>query len=189
MAIAPLHLRVHLGVDSAGLKGALEALPELVGAGVDQVVRKVDRGVLGSGLHGGIPELHLRAALDDLGHTVADLSAELVEGVELRRGLGEVVVELGQFLLAHFADLHVEDRRLARQVLGAVVLGEADVEVGLLAGALADESFFELGQKALGAELHGHVRAGSALERFAVNGALVVDDDHVAVGGGRARPG
>ena len=94
----------------------------------------------GSRLHGGVAELHVRAALEDLGHAVADLPAELIERVELGSGLGEVVVELGQLLLADLADLDLEDRGLAREVLGAVVVGEGDVEVGFSSPALLPTS-------------------------------------------------
>ena len=54
--------------------------------------------------------------------------AKLVERVELRRLGGEVVVELGQVLLAHLLDRDREDRGLAGELLGLVIVGEGDLD-------------------------------------------------------------
>ena len=104
-------------------------------------------------------------------------------GVELGGLEREVVVELGQSLLAHLAHLDLELRVLAGEVLGAVLLGEGDLDLALVAGAGAGEAFLEALDEASRAELDELVAALAALEELAVDRALVVHQDEVALAG------
>ena len=63
-----------------------------------------------------------------------DVLAQLVERLELGRLGGEVVVEVGQVLLAHLLDRERELRRLAGQVGGLMIVGEGDLDRALVAG-------------------------------------------------------
>ncbi len=81
--------------------------------------RRIDGGV-----DGGDPEVLLGALVDRFADALGDVGAQLVEGVELGGLGGEVVVELGQDLFPHLLDLDGEDRVLAGELLGLVVLGE-----------------------------------------------------------------
>ena len=76
----------------------------------------------------------------------------------------------------------------AGEVLGAVVVGERHVDRALLARARADELLLEARDQAAAAELDELVVALAALERLAVDRALVVDHDEVAARPPRARP-
>ena len=68
-----------------------------------------------------------------LGEALADVLAQLVERVEAGLG-GEVVVELGQLLGLDLLDRDGELGLLAGELLGAVVVGEGDLDRALLAG-------------------------------------------------------
>ncbi len=78
----------------------------------------------------------------------------------------------------------VEDRVLAGQLLGLVVLGEGDLDLALVAGAGAGELLLEALDQLAAAELEQVVAGLAALEGLAVEQALEVDQQHVAVGGG-----
>ena len=68
----------------------------------------------------------------------------------------EVVVELGQDLLAKLLEVDREVGRLAGQARLAVVLGEGDVELGRVAGLEPDEVRLEARDQALLAEDQRH---------------------------------
>ena len=70
------------------------------------------------------------------------------------------------------------------QLLGAVVVGEGDLDRALVAGARALELVLEAGHEAAGAELDHLVAALAAGERLAVERAEEVHHHEVAAGGG-----
>ena len=78
----------------------------------------------------------------------------------------------------------VEDRVLAGELLGLVVVGEGDLDLALLAGFGAGQLLLEALDQAAAAELEQVVGGGAALERLAVEQALEVDQQRVALGGG-----
>src|SRR5207244_3893467 len=90
----------------------------------------------------------------------------------------------GEQLRLDVLDRGGELRVLPRQVLGAVVLGERHVERALLPRARAEQLLLEAGDEPARAEFDHLVAALAALERLAVQGAFVVDDDEVALLGG-----
>ena len=86
-------------------------------------------------------------------------------------------------------DGHREGRLLAGEVLGAVALGEGDLDLRLVAGLHADELLLEAGDEAARAEHQREVLGGAALEGLAVDLAVEVDHHLVAVGSAlRPRP-
>ena len=114
---------------------------------------------------------------------LADVGAQLLEGVELGGVGGELVVELGQDFLPHLFHLDREDRVFAGQVLGLVVLGEGDLDLDLVAGLGAGQLLLEALDQRARAELQQVVLGLAALEGAAVERALEVDQQRVALGG------
>ena len=139
-------------------------------------------------LDGGVdrrdPEVLLDPLADRLAEALLDVGAQLLEGVELGGFGGEVVVELGQDLFAHLLDLDREDRVFAGELLGLVVVGEGHLDLALVAGLGADQLLLEALDQAAAAELEQVVGGGAALEGLAVEQALEVDQQRVALGGG-----
>ena len=129
-------------------------------------------------------ELALDVVLLVLLQARGDVLAQLGERVEAGRVGGEVVVELGQALDLDLADGDVEGRGLAGQLLGAVLVGEGDLDQALVAGPGADELLLEAGDQPARAELEQLVAALAAVERHAVELAEVVHHDVVAELGG-----
>ena len=78
-------------------------------------------------------------------------------------------------------DLALEGRGLAGQLLGVVVLGERNLDGLLVAGLRADELILEAGDERAGAEVEVVLLRLAALKRLAVDKALEVDGDGVAV--------
>ena len=91
--------------------------------------------------------------VDGLGEALGDVGAQLLEGVELGGLGGEIVVELGQDLLPHLLDLDREDRVFAGELLGLVVVGEADLDLARLAAAGAGQLLLEALDQLAAAEL------------------------------------
>ena len=135
------------------------------------------------GVDRGLAELGLDVARLRLGEALADVVAQLVERVEARLG-GELVVEAGQLLGLDLLDRDRELGLLAREVLGAVVLGELDLDRALVAGGRALELLLEAGDEPARAELDHLVAALAAAERLAAERAEEVHDHEVAGGGG-----
>ena len=77
-------------------------------------------------------------------------------------------------------DLHLEHHCLAGQVL-VIVLRECDVQVLLIAGLHADKLLLKAGHKGVGTQLQAEILALAALKRLALQEALEVDDDRVAL--------
>ena len=132
--------------------------------------------------------------VDDL---VGELVARLVEGVALeplldpgpeRRQVlevthrsGEVVVGVGQHLLAQLPQLDLEVGHLAGERRLRVVVGERDVEPLRVADRQPDEVVLEARDQAVLADDQRHPLGRPALERDAVAGALELDDRVVAL--------
>ena len=161
---APGDLQVHLLRDALVRERVEHLVPQLARARLDQRVGDVDRRAGHGGVEHRLAELGLDTALLALGEPLADVVAQLVERVEAGLG-GEVVVELGQLLRLDLLDRDGELGLLAGQLLGAVVVGERDVDGALVAGGRARELLLEAGDEPAGAELDHLVAALAAGER------------------------
>ena len=95
--------------------------------------------------------------------------------------LGERVVDPGLVRGADFLDRDGEARRPALQLLVRIVLGEVDLDGLGAAGHRAEEPFLEARDELPGAEPEDEVGGGAALEGLAVDTALEIDRDLVAV--------
>ena len=137
---------------------------------LDLLQQRLEDGVAGGG---GL--LEALAAAEPLAHVVG----QLVDGVELRGQLGELVVELGELLLLHLGDGDRDLDVLADQV-AAHELGGEDL---LVAGGHADQRLVETVEHAAATDLVGHAGDLGALDDLAVLGGLEVDHHEVAVGG------
>ncbi len=156
------------------------ALPHVVGAGVNELLGQVDRRVCRCGVDGGGAKVIVGALLERGADAVADLVAQLLERVELRRICGEIVVEIGELLLPHLLDRDREGRHLAGEPLGAVIVGKVHLDGHLVPRGGAGERLVELRQEGLGAQLDRQVGGLRALERLPVHRARVVDHEDVA---------
>ena len=112
---------------------------------------------------------------------LADGVLQFVEGVVLADVLGKVVIQLRQLLVLDLMQLDLEGGVLAGQFLSLVLLGELDVDVELLAGLVADDLLLKAGDEGAGAQHQRVVLSLAALESNAVNEALEVDVNGVAV--------
>ena len=110
-----------------------------------------------------------------------DVRAERLEVGEVAEAPDEVVVEVGQDLLAELLELDREMGVLAGQARLAVVVRERDVELGRAADLEADEVRLEARDQAFLAEDQRHPLRGAALERLAVARPDERDDRVVAV--------
>ena len=122
-----------------------------------------------SGVERGLAEALGDLSLEDLAYPALDLLAELGNGVELGGLGGEVVVELGQLLLAHLAHPDLELGGLARHLLAGVVVGEVHGRLTLIARGGPLERLLQLRQHPARAELQQVVLGLAALERLAVD--------------------
>ncbi len=103
------------------------------------------------------------------------------ERVELADRGRELVVELRQHPLLHVLHGDVERGRLAGDARVLVIRGQRQIDVALVARLHADQALLELGRQPAGAELDAVVGAGAVVERLAVDRALEVDDEEVAL--------
>ena len=99
----------------------------------------------------------------------------------IAEGFAEGVVDFRQAALLDLAHDRLEARGLAREVPGLVVVGEAQVELALLAGRRAAHALLEVRQQAARAEDDHEVLALAAFEGLAVDASLEIDRDAVAV--------
>ena len=113
-----------------------------------------------------------------LRHLLAQVGAQLVDGVELRGQLGELVV--GRRQLALLDAVH-RDGHLGL-LAGVLAADEGGGEGGGLTGAQAADRLVEALEHGAGAHLVGG--AGDRVDLLAVHGGLEVDGDEVVVGGG-----
>ena len=118
-----------------------------------------------------------RVALEAL----LDVRPQRVEVGEVAERPDEVLVELGQDLLAQLPQLDREMGRLAGQLGLRVVVREGDVELGRAADLEPDEVGLEARDQALLAEDERHPLGRAALERLAVAGPDEGDHRVVAV--------
>src|SRR4029079_9535321 len=100
---------------------ALQPLPHLVSSGVDELFGEVDARRVGRRVDGGVAKVAVGPGLECGGDPTTDLLSELLDGVELGGVGDEVVVELGEPLLANLLDGDLEAPQLSRQVLWPVV--------------------------------------------------------------------
>ena len=115
---------------------------------------------------------------------VLDLDPQRGHVGEVAHRLGEVVVEVGQELLAELLEVDREVGRLAGQRRLAVVIGEDDVELGGAADLEPDEIGLEARDEPLLAEDQRHPLRRATLEGHAVAGADEADHGVVAGLGG-----
>ena len=110
----------------------------------------------------------------------------LVQGVKLADVLGELVVHSGQLLGLDFMELNLKHGGLALELLGVVVLGEGDVHVELVAHAVAHHLVLKAGDELAGAQGQLVVVGLAAAKLLAVQVAVEIDGDDVAVLSGAA---
>jgi hypothetical protein len=115
----------------------------------------------------------------DLAEPLAQVALELVQGVELARQLGELVVDLGELLVLDRVDL---DRHLSVPA-GEVAAHELGGEGGVGAGDQADQDLVETREQLLAADLVRDVGRGAAGHLLAVDRRAQVELDVVTLGG------
>ena len=113
--------------------------------------------------------------------TLTDRVLQLVQSVVLADVLGEIVIQLGQFLVLDLVQLDLEGGILASQLLSLVLLGELDVDVELLAGSVANDLLLEAGDEGTAAQHQRVVLSLAAVESNAIDKALEVDIHSVTV--------
>ena len=121
------------------------------------------------------------AAVQRAADFLADVAAELLQGVELGGVGGEVVVELRQDFLPHLLHLHFEDGVLAGQFRLLVLVGEGDLDLDLVARRGADQLVLEVVDQLARAERQQVVVGLAALEGLVVDEALEVHQHRVAL--------
>ena len=125
--------------------------------------------------------LHALAA----GDAVEEVGAQLLDGVELRGHLGELVVELGQVPLLDVGDRDGDLDVLALELAADQLAGEG----GRAAGLEADDGLVEAVEDLALADRVGHALGLGALDGLAVGvGGGEVDGERVAVLDGDDRP-
>ena len=112
------------------------------------LVGQVHLGVRHRCVDGGLAELLFDHTLLRLPELRLHVRAQLVQAVEAAGLDRELVVELRQALLLDLLDGDREDGGLPRHLVGAVVLGEGDLDVALVARARAGELLLEAGDEA-----------------------------------------
>ena len=98
-----------------------------------------------------LPELGVRSFSHHAGEFLPDVGSKLLDGVELRRGLGELVVGGGKTLGLHLLDQHPE-RHLLAGLIGEA-LRQGRVELKDLSLALPLELLVQLRHELLGPHL------------------------------------
>ena len=152
-----------------------------MGPGVDQLVWQLDLSGIGGRLEDRLLELPLDRVLIGLTEPLGDVVAQLGERVEAASLEGELVVEVGQALLAHLLDRRLEGRLLAGQLLGPVLVREVDFQLAVLARRRPEQLVLEARDEPARAELDRLAAALAALERLVVEEAGVVEHHEVAV--------
>ena len=144
--------------------------PTSRGPRVDELVGHLDLGVRDGGVERGLAELGLDRALLGLARAARGCRRAARRACRSRRPRrrSRRRARAGRLRL-DLLDRDGELGLLAGEVLGAVVVGEGDVDRALLAGAGALELLLEAGHEPAGAELDQLVAALAALERLAVD--------------------
>src|SRR5690606_30032712 len=115
-------------------------------------------------------------------HAAAHFLAQAVDaGITQTEGAREFVIDRRQHLLLDRLHGEVELRLLARQLPGAVVIGELHRRGLVLALRHADERILEVGDGAAGADHHGHAGAAAALEFLAIDAADEINQHTVVL--------
>ena len=110
---------------------------------------------------------HLRLQLLHDLEPLADVGAQLVDGVELARFVDPLVGEVGQHLVLRFLHEHAERRLFAGAV--AEAFGQRRGELEDRAGTRAVELLVELGHDHVGADAVQEVGGGEPLDGLAAD--------------------
>ena len=163
---------------------ALDALPALLGPGVDYLLGDLDR----RGVRGGIDRRHPEVLLDSLlcgpGELLGDVGAQFRDGVELGGLGGKLVVGIRKDLLPDLLHGDREARILAGKLLDPVVLREGHLDLVLAAGLGAGELLLEPLDELPASELEQLIVPLAPFEQLAVDRAREIDQQHIAVGAG-----
>ena len=114
---------------------------------------------------------------------LAHLFPECFHGIHLAHFLGKIAVQGGQLADADIDQLDLEDNGLSGQVLDVIAYREGDVDLEFLAALVAQNAVLKAGDHPAAAQLQGLVLCGTALEGLAVQQALVIDVNDVALNG------
>ncbi len=117
-------------------------------------------------------------------HLLLHLRSQLGEAFEAD-GLAQLVVDHGRQKLPDLLHIDLEDRFLAGEVLGRVILGKGDPHGAVLPGRGADQLLLETGDQTALAECDLAVFAAGAGDLLVAGPSFKVDDQDVA-GRGRA---
>ena len=153
----------------------------LVDEDVRQLERRVRDGVLDDAVGEPVPRPVEGVALE----ARLDVRPQGIDVGEVTERADEVGVEVGQDLLAQLAELDREMRLCPGHLLGRVVVGEGDVELGRTADLEPFEIRLEARDEALLAEDERHPLGRPTLERRAV-ARSGERDDRVVAGPGAA---
>src|SRR5690606_30540061 len=154
------------------------ALEVVVHLGLDDLLGKLEVGGVGEQLEELLTGLHGLVVDLDAAGLLAQVLAQLLEGVELGGELSEVVISLGQLAGLHCGHLDGDLRVLT----GVLASGERTLVRGLLASAEANENVVETLEHVAGAHLVGGALHG--VDVVAVNGSGKVKRHEVALSGG-----
>ncbi|MNC27903.1 hypothetical protein D3C75_760920 [compost metagenome] len=116
-----------------------------------------------------------------VGNALRDVLLVFVQRIELADILGELIVQSRQILAFDVMQLDLEYNRLALQLFGLIVLREGYVDILLFVLSQSNQLLFEAGDKAAGTDLQGVLLGFAAVERYAVQETLEVDDNSIAV--------
>src|SRR5918998_900168 len=160
----------------------LEAPQHLLYLLVHHDVRDLDLGLFRRSVEHAGAELALDALLLGGLELLPNGGAQLLEGLDLARLLGELVVEGRELALLDLLEVHPEKDRLAPQGLFGVIQREGDPELLALAGLHAEELSFEVRQELAAPDLQ-HVVLGLGARQGSAGHPLApeVDDYEVAL--------
>ena len=114
---------------------------------------------------------------------LAHLLPERFHGVHLAHLLGKIAVQGGQLADADIDQLDLKDNGLSGQIFDVIACREGDVDLEFLAALVAQNAVLKAGDHPAAAQLQGLVLCGTALEGLAVQQALVIDVNDVALNG------
>ena len=158
----------------------LELLPDLLELGIDHRFRHREI-VAGGEL---VEQLALHMGAGEAVQLLLDLAphqlAELIDPLHAHR-LGEIVVRLDRACDLHLVDSDVERGRAALQVIDGIGIREGDADDELIIGLCADQLVLEARDQAAGADFQRHAGAGAAVERLAIDLALIIEHDEIAL--------
>lgn len=94
----------------------------------------------------------------------------------------QAVVQLGFSQSPDFANDNVKGRSLSCEILGAIIVGEGDVQNLAVIGFHADQLVFKSGDQLARTDFDRHGFAFAAIKRHAIDLAFKVDDHDVTLG-------